>query len=58
MVTIRFSTIDDIEALMSSRIEMLKVVNDLPDEYKFSDEMIKESRDYFINGVTESFGQE
>ena len=50
MVTIRFSTIDDIEALMSSRIEMLKVVNDLPDEYKFSDEMIKESRDYFING--------
>ena len=35
---------------MSSRIEMLKVVNDLPDEYKFSDEMIKESRDYFING--------
>ena len=35
---------------MSSRIEMLKVVNDLPDEYKFSDEMIKESRDYFLNG--------
>ena len=50
MVTIKFSTKDDIEALMSSRIEMLRVVNDLPDEYKFSDEMIKESRDYFLNG--------
>ena len=25
-------------------------IHDLPDEYKFSDEMIKESRDYFING--------
>ena len=50
MVTIRLSTIDDIEALMSSRLEMLRVVNDLPDEYKFSDEMIKESRDYFQSG--------
>ena len=50
MVTISFSTKDDIDALMSSRLEMLKVVNDLPDEYSFSDEIIKESRDYFMNG--------
>ena len=50
MVTIRLSTIDDIEALMSSRLEMLRVVNDLPKDYQFSDEMIKESRDYFQSG--------
>ena len=50
MVTIRFSTKDDIEALMSSRFEMLKVVNDLPDDYQFSDEIIIESRDYFQSG--------
>ena len=42
MVTIRFSTKDDIEALMKSRFEMLRVVNDLSDEYRFSDELIKE----------------
>ena len=50
MVTISCSTKDDIDALMSRRLEMLKVVNDLPDEYSFSDEIIKESRDYFMNG--------
>ena len=50
MVTIRLSTIDDIEALMSIRLEMLRVVNDLPKDYQFSDEMIKESRDYFQSG--------
>ena len=50
MVTIRFSTKDDIEVLMSSRFEMLKVVNDLPDDYQFSDEIIIESRDYFQSG--------
>ena len=50
MVTIRFSTRDDIEALMRSRFEMLKVVNDLPDEYSFSEEIVKASRDYFMNG--------
>lgn len=50
MLTIRISTKDDIEALMSSRFEMLRVVNDLPNDYQFSDEMITESRDYFQSG--------
>ena len=50
MINIRIATKDDIEALMSSRLEMLKVVNDLPEDYVYSDEMIKESRDYFLNG--------
>lgn len=50
MLTIRISTKDDIEALMSSRFEMLRVVNDLPNDYQFSDEMITESREYFQSG--------
>ena len=47
---IRFATADDIELLMSSRLEMLKVVNGLPQDYQYTDELIKESRDYFLNG--------
>ena len=29
---------------------MLKVVNDLPKDYEFSDEIVVESYDYFLNG--------
>ena len=29
---------------------MLKVVNDLPEDYEFSDEIVAESYDYFLNG--------
>ena len=35
---------------MSSRLEMLKVVNNLPADYEYTDEIINESRDYFLNG--------
>ena len=35
---------------MSSRLEMLKVVNNLPQDYEYTDEIINESRDYFLNG--------
>ena len=38
------------ELMMSSRHEMLKVVNDLPEDYEYSEEIINESRDYFLNG--------
>lgn len=41
---------DDIKHLMESRLEMLRVVNNLPEEYVFSDEMLKYSREYFNNG--------
>lgn len=44
------ATEDDIELLMQSRFEMLKVVNDLPDDYVFDEEMIASSRKYFENG--------
>lgn len=40
---------DDMEALMQIRLEMLKVVNDLPSDYIFSDELITKSREYFEN---------
>ena len=50
MVVFKIATNDDIELLMSSRLEMLKVVNNLPQDYEYTDEIINESRDYFLNG--------
>ena len=47
---IRIATQDDIDLLMSSRLEMLKVVNDLPADYEYTEQLVKESRDYFLNG--------
>ncbi|MBR3082038.1 MAG: GNAT family N-acetyltransferase [Clostridiales bacterium] len=46
----RIATAKDIDLLMSSRLEMLKVVNDLPQDYQYDDVIVKESRDYFLNG--------
>lgn len=50
MVEIRIATNDDIELLMSSRLEMLKVVNNLPADYEYTEEIVRESRNYFLNG--------
>ena len=50
MIEYRIATDKDIELLMSSRLEMLKVVNNLPQDYEYTDEIINESRDYFLNG--------
>lgn len=44
------ATNDDIELLMSSRLEMLKVVNNLPADYIFSEELITYSKEYFEKG--------
>lgn len=38
---------DDIELLIQSRLEMLKVVNKLTEDYTFTDELIVNSREYF-----------
>ncbi|MBR5182808.1 MAG: GNAT family N-acetyltransferase [Clostridiales bacterium] len=46
----RIATAKDIDLLMSSRLEMLKVVNDLPQDYQYDDVIVNESRDYFFNG--------
>lgn len=40
---------DDIELLMQSRLEMLKVVNNLPADYVYDDAFVANSRDYFYN---------
>ena len=50
MIEYKIATNDDIELLMSSRLEMLKVVNNLPADYVYTDEIVNESRDYFLNG--------
>ena len=50
MIEYRIATKDDIGLLMSSRLEMLRVVNGLSDDYEYSDEIVNESRDYFLNG--------
>lgn len=35
MIEIKIATKDDIDSLMSTRFEMLKVVNNLPEEHEF-----------------------
>ena len=46
----RIATAKDIDLLMRSRLEMLKVGNDLPQDYQYDDLIVNESRDYFLNG--------
>lgn len=50
MITYRIATTSDIELLMQSRFEMLKVVNDLKPDYQFSPDFIDKSKAYFENG--------
>lgn len=47
MVKYAIASKDDMELLMQSRLEMLRVVNDLPPDYVFEDELIRKSREYF-----------
>ncbi len=46
----RIATKEDIGLLMTSRLEMLRVVNDMDQDEDFSEELIACSRDYFLNG--------
>ncbi len=46
----KIATPDDMELMMNSRLEMLKVVNDLDYTYEYSDEIVKSSREYFEKG--------
>ena len=50
MIEFRIATAGDIDLMMSSRLEMLHVVNDLSGDYEFSDDLIDYSREYFLNG--------
>lgn len=46
----RKATADDIELLMSLREEMLRIVNGLPEDHRFSDVITENSRRYFLEG--------
>ncbi|MBD5462037.1 MAG: GNAT family N-acetyltransferase [Lachnospiraceae bacterium] len=46
----RIATKEDIDMLMSIRLEMLRKVNELLDDFVFSDELIANSRRYFLEG--------
>lgn len=50
MIEIKIASKDDIERLMCIRLEMLKVVNNLSEDYEYSAELMKETRNYFLNG--------
>ena len=49
-ITYRYATADDIEGLLQSRLDMLRVVNNLGQDYDFDQEFINSSREYFLNG--------
>lgn len=50
MINYQIAAKSDIELLMRSRIEMLKVVNDLKPDYQFNPDFINKSKAYFENG--------
>ena len=50
MTEYRIAAKEDMELLMGSRLEMLRVVNDLPDSYDFEADLVRESREYFATG--------
>ncbi len=44
------TTSGDLKALMSIRLEMLREVNNLPDDYSFNKELIENTEQYFKDG--------
>ena len=46
----QFATADDMEMLIRSRTETLRAVNNLPEDYAFSEEFLEASREYFREG--------
>ena len=50
MIIYRIATKDDINLLMESRLEMLKVVNNLEPDYQFPPGFVDNSRTYFESG--------
>ncbi|MDE6254220.1 MAG: GNAT family N-acetyltransferase [Lachnospiraceae bacterium] len=46
----RIAKKEDIDMLMSIRLEMLQKVNELSDDFVFSDELIANSKRYFLEG--------
>lgn len=50
MIEYRIAGHNDIELQMKIRLEMLRVVNDLSDEYRYDEQFIAYSRKYFEEG--------
>ena len=48
MMEYRVATVSDIDALIKSRLEVLRIVNDLEDDYVFGEDFVQASRDYFL----------
>ena len=46
----RQATKDDIELFMELRLEMLRAINSMYEDEEFSQELIDNCRDYFLNG--------
>ena len=46
----RVTDANDIDMLMDVRLSMLKIVNDLPDDYIFDENFVASSRRYFLEG--------
>ena len=47
---IRIARKNDIDLMMSSRLEMLKEVNSLDADYQYNESFVEESRRYFLEG--------
>ena len=47
---IRIADRNDIELMMSSRLEMLREVNSLDADYQYDEAFVEASREYFLNG--------
>ena len=50
MMEYRIASASDIEQLMQSRMDTLRAVNHLGEDYRFSDEFLAFSRKYFLEG--------
>lgn len=46
----RVTDANDIDMLMDVRLSMLRIVNDLPDDYIFDENLVAGSRRYFLEG--------
>lgn len=49
MIDYKIAGVDDIDEVMDIRLEMLRVVNNLPKDFEFTQEFVKASEDFFLN---------
>lgn len=49
MITFRLATKEDLSLFLSSRFEMMRVVNRLPDDYCFGNDMVENTKEAFFS---------